>query len=125
MTAWMQRLLVALQRQHVVGLALDDLLGDRLLRPHRVDGDDRPLMSTSLNSSGIAVISFDFSAQATWPSDRPNSLAQTLTECNAPRPFWSWLRRWSCRRPPGWVGRRRLVLGRLGSQRFNQSAKQA
>ena len=46
-----------------------------------------PLMSTSLKSSGIAVISFDFSAHATCPSDRPNSLAQTLTECKAPRPF--------------------------------------
>ena len=53
-----------------------------------------PLMSTSRRSSGIAVISFDFSAQATCPSDRPNSLAQTLTECKAPRPFLrSWLRR--------------------------------
>jgi len=30
------------------------------------------------------VISFDFSAQATWPSDRPNSLTHTLTECKAP-----------------------------------------
>ena len=53
-----------------------------------------PLMSTSLRSSGIAVISLDFSAQATCPSDRPYSLAQTLTECRAPRPFLrSWLRR--------------------------------
>ena len=53
-----------------------------------------PLMSTSRRSSGIAVISLDFSAQATCPSDRPNSLAQTLTECRAPRPFLrSWLRR--------------------------------
>ena len=40
------------------------------------------------------MISFDFSAQATCPSDRPNSLAQTLTECKAPKPFLrSWLRR--------------------------------
>src|SRR5271157_2213926 len=53
-----------------------------------------PWMSTSLRSSGIAVISFDFSAHATCPNDRPNSLAQTLTECKAPRPFLrSWLRR--------------------------------
>src|SRR5262249_36990718 len=53
-----------------------------------------PLISTSLRISGIAVISFDFAAQATCPSDRPNSLAQTLTECKAPRPFLrSWLRR--------------------------------
>src|SRR6516225_6255040 len=53
-----------------------------------------PWMSTSLRSSGMAVISFDFSAHATCPSDRPNSLAQTLTECKAPRPLVrSWLRR--------------------------------
>ena len=40
------------------------------------------------------MISLDFSAQATWPSDRPNSLAQTLTACRAPRPLLrSWLRR--------------------------------
>ena len=53
-----------------------------------------PLMSTSLRSSGIAVISFDFSAHATCPSESPNSLAQMLTECKAPRPFLrSWLRR--------------------------------
>ena len=35
----------------------------------------------------MAVISFDFSAQATCPSDSPNSLAQTLTECKAPKPL--------------------------------------
>ena len=53
-----------------------------------------PWMSTSRKSSGMAVISFDFSAQATCPNDRPNSLAHTLTECNAPKPFLrSWLRR--------------------------------
>src|SRR6516165_4886025 len=40
------------------------------------------------------LISFDFSAHATCPNDRPNSLAQTLTECKAPRPLVrSWLRR--------------------------------
>ena len=40
------------------------------------------------------MISFDFSAQATWPSDRPNSLAHTLTACNAPKALRrSWLRR--------------------------------
>jgi hypothetical protein len=38
----MQRLLVPLQRQHIVSLALDDLRSDRLLGAHRVDGDDRP-----------------------------------------------------------------------------------
>ena len=42
----------------------------------------------------MAVISLDFSAQATCPSDNPKSLAQTLTQCNAPKPFFrSWLRR--------------------------------
>ena len=35
----------------------------------------------------MAVISFDFSAQATCPSDRPYSLAQTLTEMQRPQPL--------------------------------------
>ena len=92
--ALMQRLLIALQRQDIIPLAIDDLRGDRLLGPHRIDRDDRTWMSTSRRSSGMAVISFDFSSHATCPSDRPNSLAQTLTECNAPRPVLrSWLHR--------------------------------
>src|SRR5208283_4949740 len=75
-----------------------------------------PLMSTSLRSSGIAVISFDFSAHATCPSDRPNSLAQTLTECKAPRPFLrSWLRR-AVHRQDGLLHSSRR--GRLGAQRL-------
>jgi hypothetical protein len=42
----------------------------------------------------MAVIALDFSAQATCPRDNPYSLAQTLTQCSAPRPFFrSWLRR--------------------------------
>ena len=42
----------------------------------------------------MAVISLDFSSVATWPSERPKSLAQMLTECRAPNPFFrSWLRR--------------------------------
>ena len=40
------------------------------------------------------MISFDFSPQATCPSDNPYSLAQTVTECNAPGPLLrSWPRR--------------------------------
>ena len=44
-----------------------------------------PLMSTSLRSSGMAVISFDFSSQATCPCDRPYlPSAHMLThECSA------------------------------------------
>ena len=45
-----------------------------------------PAMSTSCRSCGIAVISFDFSSQTAWPSDRPSSLARTLTECGEPSP---------------------------------------
>ena len=42
----------------------------------------------------FAVISLDFSAQATCPSARPSSLAQTVTACKAPRPCCrSWLHR--------------------------------
>ena len=36
----MQRLLIPLQGQHIVGVAVDDLLGNRFLSSHRVDGDD-------------------------------------------------------------------------------------
>ncbi len=55
------------------------------------------------SSKGIAVISLDFSAQATCPRDRPNSPAQTLTECKAPRPFLRFRGSAapSCRRRPG------------------------
>ena len=90
----MQRLVVSFERQQIIRFAIDDRLGDRFLGPHGVDRDEAPLMSTSFRTSGIAVISLDFSAQATCPSDSPNSLAQTLTECKAPRPLpRSWLRR--------------------------------
>jgi hypothetical protein len=33
--------LIALERENVIRFFLDDASGDRLLRPHRVDGDDR------------------------------------------------------------------------------------
>ena len=36
----MQRFLVSLQRQYLVGIPLDDLRRNRLLSPHRIDGDD-------------------------------------------------------------------------------------
>src|ERR1700722_19939338 len=39
----MQSLLVSLQPQDIVGFPIDDLLRDRLLGFHRVNGDDRPL----------------------------------------------------------------------------------
>ena len=39
----MQRLLVALERQYIVGFLLDDLGGDCFLGSHRVDRDDGPL----------------------------------------------------------------------------------
>jgi hypothetical protein len=38
-----QLLVVPLQRQDIIPLRLDDLAGDLLLRPHRVDRDDRLL----------------------------------------------------------------------------------
>ena len=44
--------LVPFESQDTVGLARHDVLGDGRLSPHR---DDRPLISTSFNSSGIAV----------------------------------------------------------------------
>ena len=47
-----QRALVALQRQHVVRLLLDDRRGDLLLAAHGVDGDDRPLQREQLQQLG-------------------------------------------------------------------------
>lgn len=46
----------------------------------------QPLRLSSLNISGIAVISLDFFSQATCVSVRPFSLAQAVTECNMALP---------------------------------------
>ena len=43
------------------------------------------LSSICFSSSGIAVISLDFSSVATWPKAMPSSLAQALTMCRGPR----------------------------------------
>ena len=45
-------LLVALQRQHVVGTGGDDLFRDGFLRPPRVDGDDRAAQVDQLQQLG-------------------------------------------------------------------------
>ena len=44
-----------------------------------------PWMSTLFNTSGMAVISLDFSSQANRPRHRPYSPAHTLTQCIALR----------------------------------------
>src|SRR5437764_512601 len=53
-----------------------------------------PRTSIFFRSSGIAVISLDFSAQACCPRARPYSPAQAVTTCKGPRSsLASWLRR--------------------------------
>src|SRR5579885_919745 len=53
-----------------------------------------PRTSIFSSSSGIAVISLDFSWQTCWPSASPDSPAQAVTTCRAPSSFVaSWLRR--------------------------------
>jgi hypothetical protein len=42
----------------------------------------QPSMSSTLSSSGIAVISLDFSAVAVWPSTTPALAAKALTRWN-------------------------------------------
>ena len=61
----MQRFLVAFERQNLVRFPFHNLGRDGLLSSHGINGDIVPSMSTSFKSSGMAVVSFDFSAQAT------------------------------------------------------------
>ncbi len=48
----MQRPLVPLERQHVVAAAVHDVGRNRLLRPHRIDGEDRPANVDQLEHRG-------------------------------------------------------------------------
>lgn len=72
-----QRALIAFEREHVVGLPVDDLGGDLFLTPHHggaMQSMDAsivtiaPLTVSRSSSSGIAVISLDLSATLRWPS---------------------------------------------------------
>jgi hypothetical protein len=82
-----ERALIALQSQHIIGLFVEDGLGNRALAPsadlsndaaHRRNlGPASPIasmvtMAPSIaiiaSSLGMAVISFDFSSTLTWPS---------------------------------------------------------
>ena len=74
-----ERSLIAFQREHVVGLFLDDLPGDLLLAAHLGGAEFHsdasivtiaPLTVSRSRSSGMAVISFDLSATFLWPSTR-------------------------------------------------------
>jgi len=62
--------LVALERQDLVGLHLEDCLGDVPLTPYRVDRHNRTLDGQLSRSAGIATISLDFSATLTCPNTR-------------------------------------------------------
>ena len=69
----LQCFLVPLRCKDKVGLTIDDMPAMAFWVPITSMVMIAPLISTSLKSSGIAMISFDFSAQATCPGDMPNS----------------------------------------------------
>jgi len=72
--------LVVLEGQHVVGSLIGNGFGDPLLTAHRIDSHAvQPATSRTSNSSGMAVISLDFSSVLTCPRVTPFSLAQALT----------------------------------------------
>ena len=64
--------LIALERQHVVGLLVDDLLGDGALAANRVEGDDGTRRRKSIFFSPNRAISTKVSAPASTAS-RHNS----------------------------------------------------
>jgi hypothetical protein len=63
--------LVALEREQVIGLMLDDLVGDGDLTTHGIDGHERSLgclvSARWSRSSGMAVISLVFSGTLSCP----------------------------------------------------------
>jgi len=87
--------LVAFERQNVVTFAINNLPGDPALATHGVNRYDRILdLNVVEMSSGMAVISLDFSSLASCPRLTERSTAQALTSHNAPKLLArSWLRR--------------------------------
>ena len=67
---------IRFQGQDVIGLLVDNQLGDVFLAPHRIDGDDSSYKSSTWSSAGMAVISLDLASVLGWPR---------LTCCRCPR----------------------------------------
>ena len=65
-----QRALIAFEGEDVIGLLVDDLLGNVARAAHGVDETIAPSITNMPRSAGIATISLDFSATLTCPSTR-------------------------------------------------------
>lgn len=70
--------LIAFEAQHIVSTALDNLLSNGSLAAHGTN----PWRSRTVRSSGIAVISLDFSSTLTWASTNRCALAQAAHHMN-------------------------------------------
>jgi hypothetical protein len=73
--------LVLLDRQNIVGLFVDDLLGYGSFAHMALTVTAVPLSSSASSNCGIAAISLDFSSTLRWPSTGPLVLAQAETIC--------------------------------------------
>ena len=62
--------LIGLERQQIIGVLVYNELGDGGLAADGIDGDQAAGQSSARSNSGMAVISFDFSATVRWPSTR-------------------------------------------------------
>ena len=61
---FIQVALVLFERQGILALLLDNLVGNLGLGSHGINGDNTAASANCRNSTGIAVISFDFSSVA-------------------------------------------------------------
>jgi hypothetical protein len=78
---------IALEREQIVAATLKDGCGDVDLRADGADGDGRALELETLQQKGGALISFDFSAAASYPRTRRWRLAQADSICSGLTPF--------------------------------------
>ena len=69
------RLLIALEGQHMIGIGLDDLFGDGVLAARGADGRMERANSSTRNRCGRPVNSLLLSATVSWPGTGLNSHA--------------------------------------------------
>src|SRR5215467_2194094 len=74
-----ERRVIVLEGQDVICFLLRNGLGNLFLTSHRVNRHHRPWRSNRRRSSGMAVISLDFSATFSCPKTKRLALAQALT----------------------------------------------
>jgi hypothetical protein len=83
--------LVVLDGEQVIGPGIEDRLGDGGIAPMASIETRAPSRSSRSTSAGMAVISFDFSNTASWPSIRRLLVAKADTRWSA---LWPVLRLW-------------------------------